>query len=229
MRARLAMLSHFSGHHVPTGIFLCDQRQGSGCASCIPTDTRRSLGLMSAYPAHFNHRHFATFRRCWIFLFPLHFAENVYHALMGLVPSPAQTLHIHDPDDFGPLNLLRRQIFLSPPSPTPRRHSCFNPMIRACFSLSHSQNDTIELLLWLHHVEGCFTRPQLRSVRCSKPSIPPRSTNSRTLTFFTHVAARPGLRSACSINAARLACSLLPAKRSPTDTTTCPRARLFSV
>src|SRR5260370_605977 len=85
--------------------------------------------------------------------------------------------------------------------------NCFIPSDTRCFSLSNFRMMTSTSCSGFTTSEGCFTRPQLRSVKCSKPSIPPRSTNAPySVTFFTWPCTTwPSL--SVSINAARLACN----------------------
>src|SRR6266849_3708021 len=102
--------------------------------------------------------------------------------------------------------------------------NCFIPSDTRCFSLSNFRMMTSTSCSGFTTSEGCFTRPQLKSVKCSKPSIPPRSTNAPySVTFFTWPCTTwPSL--SVSINCARLACnsSSSSARRL---TTTLPRRR----
>src|SRR5256886_8305871 len=56
---------------VPTGYFSAVSSQGSGWACLIPSETRRSLGLMSSTTTSTSSPTLTTFDGCWIFLFQL--------------------------------------------------------------------------------------------------------------------------------------------------------------
>src|SRR5207302_70786 len=66
-----AMLRTLPVTTVPTGYFSAMSSQGSGCACLIPSETRRSLGLMSSTTTSTSSPTLATFDGCWIFLFQL--------------------------------------------------------------------------------------------------------------------------------------------------------------
>src|SRR5260370_1073741 len=106
--------------------------------------------------------------------------------------------------------------------------NCFSPRDTRCFSLSNFRMMTSSSCSGLTTSEGCFTRPQLKSVKCSKPSIPPRSTNAPySVTFFTCPCTTwPSL--SVSINVARLACSS-SSSSARRLTTTLPRRRFSFV
>ena len=66
-----AMLRIFPVTIVPTGYFSAISIHGSGCACLIPSDTRRSLGLMSSTTTSTSSPTFASFEGCVGFLFQL--------------------------------------------------------------------------------------------------------------------------------------------------------------
>ena len=66
-----AMLRTLPVTIVPTGYFSAVSSHGSGCACFIPSDTRRSLGLMSSTTTSTASPTFTSFDGCWIFLFQL--------------------------------------------------------------------------------------------------------------------------------------------------------------
>src|SRR6266852_5523416 len=59
-----AMLRTLPVTTVPTGYFSATSSQGSGCACLIPSETRRSLGLMSSTTTSTSSPAFTTFEGC---------------------------------------------------------------------------------------------------------------------------------------------------------------------
>jgi len=108
---------------------------------------------------------------------------------------------------------LCRDTFHQPPvaiARHPPRDPCgvvSGPARNALLALVEFQDDDVKLLLRLHHVARVpHAGPSSCSVRCSRPSIPPRSTNAPySVTFFT-VAVQPFCPSPqlLSISSARL-------------------------
>src|SRR5882757_6066663 len=66
-----AMLRTLPVTTVPTGYFSATSSQGSGCACLMPSETRRSLGLMSSTTTSTSSPTFASFDGCVGFLFQL--------------------------------------------------------------------------------------------------------------------------------------------------------------
>src|SRR3989475_12093311 len=66
-----AMLRTFPVTPVPTGYLSAVSSQGSGCACLIPSETRRSLGLMSSTTTSTSSPTFASFDGCCTFLLQL--------------------------------------------------------------------------------------------------------------------------------------------------------------
>src|SRR5256886_16890380 len=65
------MLRPFPVITVPTGYFSAVSSQGSGCACFIPSETRRSLGLISSTTTSTSSPTFTTLDGCVTFLFQL--------------------------------------------------------------------------------------------------------------------------------------------------------------
>src|SRR5713226_5497767 len=209
---------------VPTGYFSAISSQGSACACLIPNETRRSLGLMSSTTTSTSSPTLTTFEGCWIFLFQL-ISETCTRPSIPCSSStntPSSTTPTTLPFTFPPAG------YFSAAPTQGSAISCFSPRDTRCFSLSNFRMMTSSSCSGFTTSEGCFTRPQLKSVKCSRPSIPPRSTNAPySVTFFTCPCTTwPSL--SVSINCARLACrsSSSSARRL---TTTLPRRRFSFV